>query len=86
MSFGCPICNAFSEMKEVCPNCGQTLTDHGRYSDYFGDYSPYRPIEDLKLSDGIVDNAKNHECVHITQCVHCGCNQLIPVQEVRIID
>lgn len=77
----CPICNGLSSFDLSCPACGQSLTDNGRYMDFFGDYSPYRPIEDAKLTDGLVD-AATHQCPHYTTCTVCDYEGVQLIQEI----
>ena len=68
--FICPICNGLTKLNMACPRCGQTAEDYGRYGDFFGPYSPYRPIEDLKLTDGLMD-AETYTCPHLLYCPDC---------------
>ncbi|WP_232696819.1 hypothetical protein [Brevibacillus daliensis] len=76
----CPVCNGFSRLLATCDHCHKYLQDKGRLSDYQGDYSPYRPIDDLKLSNGYKD-AADHLCLHLCFCAGCGCEQVLPVKE-----
>lgn len=81
MSF-CPVCNGFSSVKLKCPKCQTMMTDSGKLSDYFGDYSPYREIEHLNMTNGIVDVAE-HQCTHIAYCSNCGYDQMISINELN---
>lgn len=76
----CPVCNGLSGLHALCPSCGQSLVDTGRLYDYYGPYSPYRPIDDLKLTNGIADLAE-HLCVHIGWCDRCQQEERVGVQE-----
>ncbi|MFD0868099.1 MULTISPECIES: hypothetical protein [Paenibacillus] len=71
MSYYCPVCNGLETAEWSCPLCGKTAEDFGRFNDYLGPYSPYRPIEDLSLTNGFADVA-NHCCVHVFHCEHCS--------------
>lgn len=76
----CPICNGFSTIQLQCPHCNINLIDRGRYTDSFGDYSPYQPIDDLKKTDGIIDFIK-HQCPHQLTCNHCSYSTVIMITE-----
>jgi len=80
MNWICPICNGLAASVTQCPACGQLLDDEGRISDFTGDYSPYRPIEDLKLSNGYYD-ARDHLCLHFQVCNHCKKRFIVPFHE-----
>ncbi|MFK7694623.1 hypothetical protein [Paenibacillus sp. HJGM_3] len=83
MSYGCPVCNGLQTLTKHCPGCGGSLSDGGRAEDYLGPYSPYRPIDDMKLTNGIADLA-NHICVHQLYCTTCGFTASVDVQEWRM--
>ncbi len=70
MSYLCPVCNGLRKMSAPCPYCLQASEDYGRMYDYWGPYSPYPPIDDMKLTDGLSDFSC-HQCVHIAYCRHC---------------
>lgn len=76
----CPLCNGFQALHAACRTCGESLDDAGRLYDYYGDYSPYRPIEDSKLSNGFPD-AKEHLCIHMGWCRNCNKESLLAVHE-----
>lgn len=80
MSHICPVCNGFSRLDASCPACGHALDDSGRLYDYYGDYSPYRPIDDAKLSNGLSD-LRLHLCMHVAWCPVCRKEQQVAVQE-----
>jgi len=82
-SFACPVCNGFQTFSSLCPNCGQPLDDQGRLSDFFSDYSPYRPIDDLKKTDNLLDLV-NHLCPHQVVCPSCHYSDIAMVQEMEI--
>ncbi|UFJ39660.1 hypothetical protein LOK74_16580 [Brevibacillus humidisoli] len=81
MNLMCPVCNSFMPLYAGCPRCSQPMQDAGRLADYFGDYSPYRPIDDSKRTNGLPDLA-HHVCVHIAWCPNCREEQRIAVKEV----
>ncbi|GGE06871.1 hypothetical protein GCM10011571_05020 [Marinithermofilum abyssi] len=81
MTTGCPVCNGLSDLYVYCARCGQPLEDIGRLLDLFGDYSPYRPINDLKKTDGIEDDLAYNQCPHSLYCWQCGDYQLHMVAE-----
>lgn len=68
----CPICNGFEEIKATCSSCGNELIDSGRIMDYYDDYSPYMPIDQMKMEDGYPNDYKNKECPHMLKCSVCG--------------
>lgn len=71
MSYLCPVCNGLQEWGPVCPSCGGTADDKGRLNDYFGPYSPYQPIEEIAMINGMIDAAE-HRCTHVAFCPSCG--------------
>lgn len=76
----CPVCNGLREIVQPCSKCKNTLIDLGRYTDCFGDYSPYRPIDDLKKTDGLIDFT-THQCPHHLSCNKCSYSTVILIQE-----
>ncbi|MFP3387466.1 hypothetical protein [Brevibacillus sp. SIMBA_040] len=70
MKHFCPVCNGLAALQEDCPRCGQLMSDAGRLYDYYGDYSPYREIDDAKMDNGLPDR-KQHQCLHTAWCAHC---------------
>ncbi|MEF3307112.1 hypothetical protein [Paenibacillus sp. GYB003] len=80
MSYICLYCNGMRALDRSCPQCGEGLVDAGRLDDYSGPYSPYRPIDDSKLTNGYPDLAE-HLCVHQTYCPDCGYSDVIPLKE-----
>jgi hypothetical protein len=77
----CPVCNGLTALYSYCPTCKTMLTDQGRYLDSFDDYSPYRPIDDLKMTDGLLD-FHNHTCPHSVTCSRCGFRDIRLVSEI----
>jgi predicted RNA-binding Zn-ribbon protein involved in translation (DUF1610 family) len=67
-------------IQEKCPSCGEVLQDQGRVMDYYDDYSPYMPIDQLKLEDGIPNDYQDKQCPHVFHCPSCG------KEEVRLIE
>lgn len=80
MSYYCPVCNGLQSMSVLCPACRQAARDFGRTDDFLGPYSPYRPIDDLKLTNGFPDLI-NHECVHLMYCENCRNSFMVNVKE-----
>ncbi len=76
----CPVCNGLSAFHAVCQECSRPLDDSGRIYDYYGDYSPYREIDDSKLTNGMVD-LQYHLCVHVGWCRSCRREQPVSVLE-----
>lgn len=71
MSWMCPVCNGLEPMSPACPRCGAPAADQGRAADWLGPYAPYRPIDDMKRTDGLPD-LERHWCVHLLACPQCG--------------
>jgi hypothetical protein len=80
MSYMCPVCNGLQQLNPMCSRCGGAMHDEGRISDAFGPYSPYRQIDDLKLTNGFLD-LSTRQCVHSLYCPHCGSGRTQYVQE-----
>jgi hypothetical protein len=51
--------------------------------DLYGNYSPYRPIDDLKMTDGMID-VTTHECPHQVWCLKCGFNEVRMIREITV--
>jgi len=81
MSYICPVCNGITTIQAFCSNCYHNLDDYGRIDDIWEPYSPYREIDDLKMTNGF-DDLKNHQCVHIATCPVCGKDQIVKVDEI----
>lgn len=80
MSSICPVCNALENWNVACPQCGSPLSDQGRILDCYGPYSAYRPIDDLKLTNGLNDLTTSL-CYHVGNCRVCNKNYEAPIQE-----
>lgn len=80
MNHLCPICNGLARLAAECQKCGGQLVDEGRLYDYYGDYSPYREIDDAKMDNGLPDRL-NHLCIHAGWCPVCRSQQSVFVQE-----
>lgn len=80
MDYLCPVCNGLAPLAQACQRCGTLLSDAGRLYDYYGDYSPYREIDDAKLDNGYPDR-RNHQCLHTGWCNSCQTEQTVAVQE-----
>ncbi len=80
----CPVCNGFAPLEEkICPECGGHLADQGRFTDLLSDYSPYRDIDDMKMTDGYQDLGK-HLCPHILFCTSCQFSNITMVKEIPL--
>ncbi|WP_449620485.1 hypothetical protein [Robertmurraya sp. Marseille-Q9965] len=77
----CPICNGFKELHKECQTCGTSLEDSGRVMDYYDDYSPYMPIDLMKLEDGYPNDYENHQCPHLLKCPQCGYDEIVFINE-----
>jgi len=80
MGYICPVCNGLTTLQAVCSECHHQLDDLGRVDDLWGPYTPYREIDDIKMSNGFED-IKEHQCIHIATCPICGKDHYIPVNE-----
>jgi len=80
MSYMCPVCNGITNLNMLCPVCYQQLADCGRIDQIWEPYSPYREIDDIKLTNGYHDFV-NHQCVHLASCPNCGKEQIIFINE-----
>lgn len=76
----CPVCNGLQAVSAVCPRCASSLKDGGKIQDYYGPYSPYRPIDDMKMTNGFAD-LSTHRCVHYIHCEECGYSYPQAIQE-----
>ncbi|MXQ55480.1 hypothetical protein [Shimazuella alba] len=79
-SYQCPLCNGFTTYTENCPKCHQQMVDYGPASFLLADYSPYRPIDDMKQNDGWIDN-QTHKCPHEVYCPNCGFDKIDFISE-----
>lgn len=77
----CPLCNGFKDMRLFCPKCQRLLEDKGRLMDFFDDYSPYMPIDQMKLEDGFPEDLKNGECPHFFTCPNCEHKEIKMIKE-----
>lgn len=77
----CPVCNGFENINALCPSCGSKMVNEGREAEYYDDYSPYMPIDMMKLEDGYPNNYQNGECPHLFACPNCGTDQVIMIKE-----
>lgn len=80
---GCPVCNGMTQLSSFCPQCGNLMEDNGRFLDILGPYSPYRPIDDLKKTDGFID-LKTPRCPHRVSCEQCGFFGMRMVNETQL--
>lgn len=77
----CPVCNGLHEINDRCPSCGNVTQDLGKVSDYWAPYSPYREIEDLKMTNGYID-AIAQRCIHKMYCDACQHSYVYSVAEI----
>ncbi|GIN62821.1 hypothetical protein J27TS8_28140 [Robertmurraya siralis] len=77
----CPLCNGFQSVEQKCNICGTALVDAGKVMDFYDDYSPYMPIDLLKLEDGYSNDYKSEQCPHLLQCPQCGIDKVVFIQE-----
>lgn len=77
----CPICNGFQEVQKNCRSCGKAIEDSGRVMDFYDDYSPYMPIDQLKLENGYPNDFENEQCAHLLKCPQCGFDEIAFIQE-----
>ena len=79
MTLICEVCNGMESLSCNCPTCLQPADDQGKLSDYYGPYAPYRDIDDV--TDSLLDDASQHQCVHLAFCPECAVSFPIPVPE-----
>lgn len=77
----CPVCNGLTDLSKHCPSCGMKLEDNGRVMDFFDDYSPYMPIDLMKLLDGYASDFQNQQCPHLLKCSSCQHDEVVFIQE-----
>lgn len=77
----CPVCNGLKKLELNCVDCNGLMEEKGRYQDYFDDYSPYMPIDQMKLEDGIPADFQNQQCPHLYRCSSCGTDCVILIKE-----
>lgn len=77
----CPICNGFATFQQACFKCSGEMKDVGKVYDLYSDYSPYRPIDDIKMTDGYAD-LQHNQCMHFTYCLTCGHEEIIGIDEL----
>lgn len=83
MDYGCPVCNGLRQAAVSCRSCGSMMADTGRLEDAFGDYSPYREIDDLRKTNGYLDLATGH-CMHVFICQQCGNEATLGIAEAYL--
>jgi len=81
MSYLCPVCNGLKALEASCQYCQHFLDDYGRLEQTYDPYSPYREIDDLRMTNGYSD-LQTHKCLHLASCPSCGKDHLIAVEEV----
>lgn len=72
MDSGCPVCNGFMSLSEICPDCGSPLADCGSIANYQDPYGPYE--EQSPQIAGENAYTGDNECVHFLQCPNCDCH------------
>ena len=78
----CPVCNGLAPMEAACPRCSAQAEDAGRLGDYYGPYSPYRPIDDIRMSNGYPD-VDDRVCPHTAYCAACRETFVAWIQEIE---
>ncbi|WP_281883566.1 hypothetical protein [Paenibacillus sp. YYML68] len=81
----CSVCNGMESVSASCPSCQGSALDQGKLSDYYGPYSPYRSMDDLKLTNGYAD-MEQQQCVHYGYCPQCDTAFPFAVQEQALGD
>lgn len=76
----CPVCNGLEQLTCSCFKCGNPMNDYGKLSDYYAPYSPYRPIDDLKETNGYLD-LQLQQCMHTVICSVCETEAVQAVDE-----
>lgn len=79
----CPVCNGLNQLNARCPQCGEDLNDQGPVQHFYGPYSAYRPIEDIKKTNGFSD-MENGQCIHLTVCTLCDQEIYTAVSELTL--
>lgn len=77
----CPLCNGFIELSVICPHCLNKMENQGRVSDLYGPYSPYRPIDELRMSNNMNEDENEQQCAHYFSCPDCGYVHVKTAQE-----
>jgi hypothetical protein len=80
MSSICDVCNGMEPLVSRCPECTHLAEDQGKLSDFYDPYSPYRPIDELKATNGFADLSQRR-CIHLAYCSNCTLSFPVPVQE-----
>lgn len=80
MDIGCPVCNGLALIVACCSRCGTLLTDAGRLENNYADYSPYREIDDLRLTNNFPD-LNVSQCLHVLYCNQCQREEITGVSE-----
>jgi len=78
----CPVCNGLGLFQAVCPACRTEAEDLGRLGDYYGPYSPYRPIDDIRMTNGFSD-VRDRLCLHNAYCGRCNSTFIVQVTEIE---
>lgn len=81
-TYHCPLCNGYTAYSASCPQCDSILIDYGPISYLLEKYSPYRPIDQMKLNDGLIDLA-SHQCPHEVYCPNCGFEKTVMISEQK---
>nr|WP_071461137.1 hypothetical protein [Bacillus mediterraneensis] len=77
----CPLCNGFQKISIPCSNCGTSMVNSGREAEYYDDYSPYMPIDMMKMEDGFPRNEREGKCPHLFICRNCGAAEVKLIKE-----
>lgn len=77
----CPVCNGLKQVTMNCPTCYGRMEEKGRVMDYFDQYSPYMPIDQLKMNDGYENNLLEKKCPHLFFCENCETDTVMFISE-----
>ncbi|HBI04627.1 MAG TPA: hypothetical protein DDY49_11430 [Paenibacillaceae bacterium] len=80
----CPLCNGLESCAKECPNCHKEMEDTGKLENYYGPYSPYEEIDQLRLINGFPD-LEQAQCLHVISCPHCGKQEMVAINEQHFL-
>ncbi|GAA0382845.1 hypothetical protein [Bacillus horti] len=80
----CPTCNGMVSIHIPCPQCNTLMLDHGRISDYYAPYSPYREVDHIKMTEPALEATSSvSSCLHYISCPHCSVEGTVSIEEVE---
>ncbi|MFZ7103205.1 MAG: hypothetical protein ACOWWO_11205 [Peptococcaceae bacterium] len=74
MEIGCPVCNGFLSIGELCEHCEEVMEDLGRIEDYYTPYSPYEEQDGIP----VLQESRNN-CIHLYACSGCKSEKQIMI-------